>query len=210
MALTLHLNPAPGAPGIVVLPAAGYRRARRDITGWPGYAPTPLHDLPMLAFAAGIVVLRLKDESARFGLGGVEPLGAGFAVADALLAELARAGIANAATTADLDAHRYDLSRWTLTCAADVHHGRDVAWAAQRFGAQSCIVVPETLSAADTDAVARFGAEIRRLPGADDAAVRAAAAKNWLLIAAAARPGDTEIPRLIMQGVIDRDARPAP
>ena len=46
---SLFANPRFGTPGIVVLPAAGYRRAKAEITRWTGYAPTPLRDLPAIA-----------------------------------------------------------------------------------------------------------------------------------------------------------------
>jgi hypothetical protein len=41
-----------GTPGMTVLPEAGFRRARAAIAGWPGYAPTPLRDLPAIARAS--------------------------------------------------------------------------------------------------------------------------------------------------------------
>ncbi len=37
-----------------ILHAEGLESARRDISGWPGYAPTPLHCLAGLAAAAGV------------------------------------------------------------------------------------------------------------------------------------------------------------
>ena len=54
----LFMNPRAGTPGTVVLPDGGYRRARAEITSWPGYAETPLRDFPALAAAAGIATLR--------------------------------------------------------------------------------------------------------------------------------------------------------
>ncbi len=120
MALQVHLNPAPAAPGIVVLPAGPYRRAKRDIVAWPSDTPTPLHDLPALAAASGIATLRLKHETARFGFAHGAPPGPAYAIADLLLAELARAGIAPAATTADLDIGRYDLSFCTIALGDDL------------------------------------------------------------------------------------------
>jgi diaminopropionate ammonia-lyase len=34
----------------------------------PGYAPTPLHDIPALAAAMGVGAVLVKDESSRLGL----------------------------------------------------------------------------------------------------------------------------------------------
>ena len=45
----LLINPRRGAPGLTVLSAAGFRRAKAAITGWPGYLPTPLRSLPSIA-----------------------------------------------------------------------------------------------------------------------------------------------------------------
>ena len=197
-------NPRLGTPGTVVLPAGGFRRAKADITQWPGYAPTPLRPLPAMAEVAGVAAVRLKDEADRFGLGSVKALGGGYAVADTLLVELARRGLAASASTADLLARRYPTGDITVACATDGNHGRSVAWAAQRFGARCCIFVHETVSVARVDAIARYGAEIRRVPGAYDDAVRAASVhaerEGWLVISDTSWPGYTEIPRLIMQG----------
>ena len=75
MSLRWLPNPRRGLPGLAVLPASGYRRARAEITSWPGYAPTPLHDLPALAAQAGVASVQVKDESSRFGLGSFKALG---------------------------------------------------------------------------------------------------------------------------------------
>jgi diaminopropionate ammonia-lyase len=199
-------NPRRGSPGIVVLPSGGFRRARADITAWPGYAPTPLRALPELARQAGIAALHLKDESGRFGLGSFKALGGAYAVAGVLSAELARRGAALSATTADLFAGRYATHTRdvTVTCATDGNHGRSVAWGAQLFGAGCAIFVHAGVSQARVDAIARYGAAIHVVPGTYDDAVRAAAAeaeqRGWIVVSDTSWPGYTEIPRDIMQG----------
>ena len=50
----------------------------------------------------------------------------------------------------------------TVTCATDGNHGRSVAWGAERFGARCVIFVHETVSQGRRDAIAKYGAEIRR------------------------------------------------
>ena len=57
------------------------RAAADEITGWVGYAPTPLHDLPEIAKRLGVARVVFKDESARFGLGSFKALGGAYAVA---------------------------------------------------------------------------------------------------------------------------------
>jgi len=199
-------NPRRGAPGIVVLPSGGFRRARADISTWPGYAPTPLHALPGIAHEAGIASLHVKDESERFGLGSFKALGGAYAVAGVLSAELARRGVALSASSADLFAGRYaaEARDITVTCATDGNHGRSVAWGAQRFGASCAIFVHPGVSQARIDAIARYGATIHVVPGTYDDAVRAVAAEadqqGWFIVSDTSWPGYTEIPRDIMQG----------
>lgn len=202
---SLFANPRFGTPGLTVLPAAGFRRAKAEIAAWPGYAPTPLRDLPDLARQAGVATLRLKDEASRFGLGSFKALGGAYAVATLLLNELARTGVAPAASTADLEAGTYRAAteRITVTCATDGNHGRAVAWGAQRFHARCVIFVHATVSQGRADAIARYGAEIRRVPGTYDDALRECAREaghTWHVVSDTAWPGYTEIPRDIMQG----------
>ncbi|MGE0224378.1 MAG: diaminopropionate ammonia-lyase [Acetobacteraceae bacterium] len=202
----LFPNPRVGTPGIVVLPAAGFRRAMQEITGWTGYAPTPLRDLPAIAAEAGLGALRLKDESGRFGLGSFKALGGAYAVACLLTEELARRGIARAASSAELADGRYaDATRAiTVACATDGNHGRAVAWGARRFHCRCMIFVHETVSQGRVDAIARHGAEVRRVPGTYDDAVREAArqaeAEGWFVVSDTSWAGYTDVPRNVMQG----------
>jgi len=203
---SLFANPRLGTPGMTVLPVAGFRRARAEITAWPGYAPTPLRDLPDLARQTGVGMLRLKDEASRFGLGSFKALGGAYAVASLLCGELSRTGVVPAAATADLEAgtYRTDTERVTVTCATDGNHGRAVAWGAQRFHAKCVIFIHSTVSQSRADAIARYGAEIRRVPGNYDDAVRECArqaeAHQWQIVSDTSWPGYTETPRAVMQG----------
>ena len=68
-------------PGLQeILNAEGFESARREISGWPGYAPTPLNRLSGLAAAAGVAEIWYKDEGGRFGLGSFKALGGAYAV----------------------------------------------------------------------------------------------------------------------------------
>ncbi|WP_431284603.1 diaminopropionate ammonia-lyase [Humitalea sp. 24SJ18S-53] len=202
----LVLNKDYGIPGTVTLPDGGFRRAKAEITSWPGYAPTPLLPLADFAAEAGVAEVWWKDESQRFGLGSFKALGGAYAVLRVLVMELAKAGIAPNATSADLIAGRYAeaVSRITITCATDGNHGRSVAWGAQRFGAACMIFVHPTVSQGRRDAIAAWGAEVREVPGNYDDAVRAAAEAaalhGWHVVSDTSWPGYTEIPRDVMQG----------
>lgn len=199
----LLLNPRQGLPGVTVLPDAGFRRAKAEISAWPGYAPTPLRDLPGVA---GFDVVRLKDESPRFGLGSFKALGGAYAVGKLLAAELARQGVARSASTIELADGSYAdyTAAITIACATDGNHGRSVAWGAQRFHCQCVIFVHETVSQGRVDAIARYGARVERVRGTYDDAVRAAnhqARRNgWFVVSDTSYPGYTEIPRDVMQG----------
>ncbi len=197
-------NPNHGVPGVVTLNAAGFRRARAEITGWPGYAPTPLVGLPGVAERAGVAAVQVKDESARFGLGSFKALGGAYAVLGVLRAELARRGAAANATAATMAARVHDASAVTVCCATDGNHGRSVAWGAQRFGAACTIFVHEGVSPHRAEAIAAYGATIRRVPGTYDDSVREAAAvagrEGWHVVSDTSWTGYTEIPREIMQG----------
>ena len=203
---SLFLNPRAGVPGVTVLPSAGFRRAKAEITGWPAYQPTPLRDLRNVAGSAAVGSVQLKHEAERFGLGSFKALGGAYAVAALLQAELARRGNAGAVGTAELVSgrHRGVTGTITVTCATDGNHGRAVAWGAQRFGCRAVIFLHERVSEARATSIARFGAELRRVAGRYDDAVREAErqarAAGWHVVSDTSWPGYTEVPRGIMQG----------
>jgi len=200
------INSRHGVPGVVVLPASGFRRARAQITAWAGYALTPLLDMPAIAAAAGVARVRIKHEASRFGLDSFKALGGAYAVANLLSAELSRRGVATAASAAELTQGRYGAATRaiTVTCATDGNHGRSVAWGAKRFHCRCVIFVHATVSPARVDGIAAFGAEVRRVPGNYDDAVREAArsarGNGWFVISDTSYAGYTEVPRSIMQG----------
>ena len=142
------INRQHGTPGVVVLPEGQFRRAKEEIASWPGYAPTPLLDLPDVAAAIRIGGVRYKQEGGRFGLGSFKALGGAYAVMRLLQAELAKRGAANAATAAELMEGKFkDATRAiTVCCATDGNHGRSVAQGARLVGASSAIFVHSGVS----------------------------------------------------------------
>ncbi len=198
------INPRHGVPGVIVLPAGGFRRAKAAITAWHGYEPTPLRDLADLAAEAGVATLRMKDESGRFGLGSFKALGGAYAVGMLLSAQLSRRGI-TAPPDALADGRYREVTRTiTVTCATDGNHGRSAAWGAQRFHCRCVIFVHATVSQGRVDAIAALGAEVVRVPGTYDDAVREAdrraRAEGWFVVSDTSYPGYTEVPRDVMQG----------
>lgn len=188
-----------------ILSEQGLEDVRREITTWPGYTPTPLHQLDGLARAAGVAALWYKDEGDRFGLGSFKALGGAYAVERLLIAEIARR-TGETARTADLLAGRYrDITdAITVTCATDGNHGRSVAWGAQTFGCRCVIYIHATVSPGRANAIARYGAEVVRTAGNYDESVRQAArdatTHGWFVVSDTSYPGYLDVPKDVMQG----------
>ncbi|MHA1153766.1 MAG: diaminopropionate ammonia-lyase [Alphaproteobacteria bacterium] len=189
-----------------ILNAEGFESARREISGWPGYAPTPLHRLSGLAEAAGVAEIWYKDEGGRFGLGSFKALGGAYAVSRVLAREVAARSGQGPVSAADLRAGRHrDLVAGLTVCAAtDGNHGRSVSWGAQMFGSRCVIYIPDAVSPGRQRAMEGYGAEVRRIDGTFDDAVRRAdadaATEGWFVVADTTYPGYTEIPRDVMHG----------
>jgi diaminopropionate ammonia-lyase len=179
--------------------------ATAAIAAWPGYAPTPLRDLPDLAARAGVAAIHYKDEGPRFGLGSFKALGGAYAVARVLLRHVEGA-LGQPVPMADLasGAHEGLTESLTVCCATDGNHGRSVAWGASRFGCRCVIFIHATVSEGRAQAIARWGAEVRRTAGDYDDSVRAAQAAadahGWTVVSDTSYPGYMDIPRDVMQG----------
>jgi diaminopropionate ammonia-lyase len=189
-----------------ILSEAGFEAARREIVSWPDYAPSPLHRLSGLAGSAGFGEVWYKDEGGRFGLGSFKALGGAYAVCRLLQREVtARAGGAEV-SSADLRAgrHRDVVAGITVCAATDGNHGRSVAWGARVFGCRCVIYIPEAVRQGRQRAMESLGAEVRRIDGSFDDAVRQAdedaAVKGWFVVADTTYPGYLEIPRDVMHG----------
>ena len=181
--LTLHHAPArrPGARGLFT--ADEYARRRAFFT--TRAAATPLVRLPALAARLGLGGLWVKDETSRFGLPAFKSLGVEFAV-DALGARGALQGVT------------------TLVCASAGNHGRAVARAARVAGLQARIFLDRDVAPSRVAAIASEGAEIVRVDGTYDDAVRLAAADaaatGGLVVSDTSWDGYDEVPRDIMLG----------
>src|SRR5690625_1239318 len=165
------------------LPPAQCDQAQETITQWPQYDATPLHHLPSLAHQLGIAELICKDEGPRFGLGSFKALGGAYAVAR--IAQEQGPDI-------------------TVTCATEGNHGRSVAWGAKNAGLRCVIFLHEQVSPAREQAIAQYGAEIIRVPGNYDDAVRECATvaqqRGWQVVSDTSWEGYEAIPRQVMAG----------
>lgn len=180
-------------------------RAHREIRTWPGYFPTRLLQLPGLAVALDVAEVVYKDEGERFGLGSFKALGGAYGVLGVLSDEI-RGVTGRPVTGADLlrGDHAEIVRSVTVTCATDGNHGRAVAWGASLFGCRSVIYLAAHVSRVREAAIASHGAEIVRVDGSYDDAVRQAqadASRNGLRVVSDTSYADYErIPRRIMQG----------
>lgn len=158
--------------------------AMREIASWPSYSPTPLIELSGLAQTTGVGRLVYKDEGGRFGLGSFKALGGAYAVSRV---QAARPG-----------------EELVFCCATDGNHGRAVAWKVASLGRMCVIYLHREVSAGRERAIRAFGAEIRRVDGNYDDAVRQAAAdaaaNGWILVSDTSHGGYRRIPCDVMQG----------
>jgi len=151
----------------------------------PRLRPTPVTAIPSLAAHLGLGSLAAKDETGRFGLNAFKLLGARFAI-DTMLSEgQLRAGD-------------------TVVCASEGNHGRAVARAARDARCASRVYMAHDAAQARVDAIAGEGAEVIRVDGSYDDAVRLlqrdADAHGWTIVSDTAWPGYERIPFLIMLG----------
>lgn len=187
------------APAVV--DAAGFARAGAEIRAWPGYQPTALVSLDGLARQLGVGHIFYKDESTRFGLGAFKALGGAYAVLRHLQEKLG-----GDVTLEELLAgkHRDRAKDITVCAATDGNHGKAVAWGAKLFGCRAIIYIHQGVSTGREQAIAAFGAEMRRIPDNYDASVRAcatdAAKHGWQVISDTTWEGYQEIPRHVMHG----------
>ncbi|MEV6396251.1 pyridoxal-phosphate dependent enzyme [Streptomyces sp. NPDC051907] len=151
----------------------------------PGYAPTPLTELPDLAAELGVGRVFVKDESSRLGLPAFKTLGASWAIHRVLEETSARPV--------------------TLVTATDGNHGRAVARTARLLGQRAHVFVPQGVHPAAAAAIAAEDAQVTQVDGPYDEAVcqaadLAASAPDSVLVQDTAWEGYERIPGWIVEG----------
>lgn len=167
----------------------------------PGYAPTPLLDVPELARALGVGAVLVKDESRRLGLPAFKIAGASWAAYVALEAHRGRAF----APWERLEALADQLAgtELVLVAATDGNHGRAVARMARLLGLGARIFVPDDMVPARRAAIAGEGAEVVVVAGTYDDAVRRSAQEadaRHVVVSDTSWPGYEAIPRAVVDG----------
>ena len=188
-----------------ILNQQAFAAARAEISSWPGYASTPLLELQARANAAGIDTVWCKHEGHRFGIGSFKPTGPTYAMIGVLKAEVHRiAGVE--ASTQDLIDGRYATITRDLVVSAGTsgNHGRALAWGARMFGCRAVLYMNEGVSAGRAAAIADYGGEVVRVPGAYQDVVRRlyddAQTKGHLVIGDPGIAPYPNVSRDIMQG----------
>ena len=171
----------------------------------PGYEPTPLHELPALAFRLGLGAIFVKDEGQRFGIKAFKALGASYAMYSFLKKQW-QGRFTTPFTPASFQdpAALAVLGLFTFCAATDGNHGRAVAWTAKKLGQKAVIYMPADSVQARVENIRGEGAEVVLVEGTfDDCVQRCAvdASKNgWQAISDTAYPGYREIPGWILLG----------
>jgi len=151
----------------------------------PGYAPTPLREVPAVAAELGVGRVFVKDESARMGLAAFKVLGASWSVHQVL-------------------SRRDAAGPVTLMAATDGNHGRALAWMARLLGQRAHVFVPSGVHPTAVAAIAAEGAQVTEITGTYDDAVRIAAKAarepDAELVQDAGWPGYEEVPGWIVDG----------
>jgi diaminopropionate ammonia-lyase len=162
-----------------------YGQMRAFFTDRPHLLATPTRALTELGLELGLAGLFAKDESARFGLNAFKLLGARFAIETLIADETIKPGA-------------------VVVCASEGNHGRAVARAARNAGCSARVYMAHDASPSRAAAIAGEGAEVIRVDGSYDDAVRIiqeeASSHGWTIVSDTAWPGYERIPFLIMLG----------
>jgi diaminopropionate ammonia-lyase len=166
-----------------------------------GYAPTPLVEAPSIAAAVGLKRVWVKDETQRLGLPSFKILGVANAVYRAL-----RERLGTSEEWHSLDDWRSAAAAarpLTLVAATEGNHGRALAHLARILGLRARIFVSSSLPPARIAQLDAEGAEIQRVDGTYDAAVRASAAVDSpteLVVSDTSWDGYAVVPQWVIDG----------
>ena len=141
----------------------------------PGYAPTPVVELPELADRSRVGRIVVKNEQERLGLPSFKILGSSWAMHERVKR------IAGTAADAlipfpELRARIQDLGHPTLCTASDGNHGRAVAALAEALACGCVVFLPADSATSRIQAIESHGAVVELVDGSYDEAVAQARA----------------------------------
>lgn len=170
-----------------------------------GYEVTPLISLGNLAKKLGIKGIYVKDESYRFGLNSFKSLGGLYSIFKIVCEKL---NLDSKKTTFN-DLQNLEIKEklkdMVFITATDGNHGKGAAWAANKLGCKSIVLMPKGTVEVRAQAIRDVGAyEVTITDLNYDDAVRKASSladKNgWYLVQDTAWEGYEDIPNFITQG----------
>lgn len=188
-----------------IMSTANVAKARAFHKSFPQYGETPLVELKQLATLLNINDILVKDEAWRFGLHAFKVLGGSYAIARFIARETDRDISEMEYDTLTSDELRAEFGQATFFSATDGNHGRGVAWAANKLGQKSVILMPKGSSQPRLDNILKEGAKASIEDANYDECVRrvakmAAETPRGVVIQDTAWEGYKEIPAWIMQG----------
>ena len=180
-------------------------KARAFHQSFPQYSKTPLAKLDHMAEYLGLGGLFVKDESYRFGLNAFKVLGGSFAMANYIAKQTHRDVSELPYAVLTSEELRKEFGQATFFTATDGNHGRGVAWAANRPGQKSVVLMPKGSTQTRLENILKEGADATITDVNYDECVRRANAMaeqtpNGVMVQDTAWDGYEEIPSWIMQG----------
>ena len=180
-------------------------KARAFHQSFPQYSKTPLAKLDHMAEYLGLGGLFVKDESYRFGLNAFKVLGGSFAMANYIAKQTHRDVSELPYAVLTSEELRKEFGQATFFTATDGNHGRGVAWAANRLGQKSVVLMPKGSTQTRLENILKEGADATITDVNYDECVRRANAMaeqtpNGVMVQDTAWGGYEEIPSWIMQG----------
>lgn len=188
-----------------IMSLANVGKARTFHKSFPQYDETPLVELKQLAKLLNISDIFVKDEAWRFGLHAFKVLGGSYAIARYIAKETGRDISEMDYETLTSEKLRDEFGQATFFSATDGNHGRGVAWAANKLGQKSVILMPKGSSRPRLENILKEGAEASIEDVNYDECVRrvarmAAETPRGVVVQDTAWKGYEEIPAWIMQG----------
>ena len=176
-------------------PKTGFAaQARQFHRSFPGYACTPLTELPEIARELGVKRVLLKNESSRLGLPSFKILGASWGTFRAIAEQYGLPLTSSIETIKDA----LQTKPIVLYAATDGNHGRAIARMGATLGIRVEIYVPRGMHPQTIEYITSEGARVTQTNGsyddAVDAAHKAAESENGMLVQDTAFPRYEQIP----------------
>ncbi len=188
-----------------VMGLAEVEKARAFHKSFPQYSVTPLTKLEKMANLLGLKEVYVKDESYRFGLNAFKVLGGSFAMARYIAKEIGKDVSELPYEVLTSKELKEEFGQATFFTATDGNHGRGVAWAANKLGQKSVVLMPKGSTQTRLNNILAENAQATIEEVNYDECVRMANAmaektEHGIMVQDTAWEGYEEIPAWIMQG----------